>query len=698
MTDLRAPDTAAPDERSAGDRLDSWKEIAAYLRRDITTVQRWEKREGMPVHRHVHDKKGSVYAFRTEIDGWARSRILLVTTDDKAELRPDQPDVPAVAGRPDEPVGVAEPSPLPPVLRSRRRQAVAWSATAGAVLLALAGTWWFLDSRDYFWRTPLAGAAFESVTDFAGIEQAAAVSRDGRFAAFLSDRDGPMDVWVTQLGTGQFYNLTRGRVPDLVNPSVRTLGFSPDGALVTFWARDADEADGGGIDTWAVPTLGGQPRLYLEGVAEFDWSGDGARLVYHTPGPGDPTFVRDDGQARQIFAAAVGLHAHFPVWSPDGSFVYFVQGTLAESTDIWRITPDGGAAERITHHEALVSHPVMLDDRTLLYLAGGRDGSGPWLYSVDVDRRVPHRVSTGLERYTSLAVSADGRRLLATLANPKGTLWRVPISDRPAAAADAAPIALTTGSGFAPRLAPDYLLYVSSKATNDGIWKLADGAATELWSAPDARVVGGPEITGDGRFIAFSVEQRGSTRLHVMNADGTAARVVSDALELRGAPAWAPDGGSVAAAALVGGSPQLFRVSLDGEADPLVRQFALDPVWSPAGDFLVYSGADIGTTFTVRAVTAAGTPYAFPDLALTRGGRRLRFFPGRRALVLMRGEIQHKNLWLVDLDTGAERPLTDLPADFTVRDFDVSPDGRELILERWQEHSDIVLVELPPRH
>ena len=57
----------------AGDRLDSWKDIAAYLQRDVSTVQRWERREGMPVHRHVHDKLGSVYAFRAELDGW-RSR------------------------------------------------------------------------------------------------------------------------------------------------------------------------------------------------------------------------------------------------------------------------------------------------------------------------------------------------------------------------------------------------------------------------------------------------------------------------------------------------------------------------------------------------------------------------------------------------------------------------------------------------
>lgn len=52
------------------DRLDSWKDIATYLQRDVSTVQRWEKREGMPVYRHQHDRLGSVYAFRSELDAW----------------------------------------------------------------------------------------------------------------------------------------------------------------------------------------------------------------------------------------------------------------------------------------------------------------------------------------------------------------------------------------------------------------------------------------------------------------------------------------------------------------------------------------------------------------------------------------------------------------------------------------------------
>ncbi len=71
------PPPATPTrERPLEDRLDSWKEIAAYLKRDVTTVQRWEKREGMPVHRHLHDRMGSVYASRAELDAWTRRRNL----------------------------------------------------------------------------------------------------------------------------------------------------------------------------------------------------------------------------------------------------------------------------------------------------------------------------------------------------------------------------------------------------------------------------------------------------------------------------------------------------------------------------------------------------------------------------------------------------------------------------------------------
>ena len=56
------------------DRLDSWKEIAAYVKRGVRTVQRWERDSGLPIHRLNRDKRSVVFAFRSEIDGWWSSQ------------------------------------------------------------------------------------------------------------------------------------------------------------------------------------------------------------------------------------------------------------------------------------------------------------------------------------------------------------------------------------------------------------------------------------------------------------------------------------------------------------------------------------------------------------------------------------------------------------------------------------------------
>src|SRR5215470_3175612 len=63
-----------PQKPSASERLDSWKEIAAYLKRSVRTVHRWESEQGLPVHRHLHQSSGTVYAFRSELDTWWASR------------------------------------------------------------------------------------------------------------------------------------------------------------------------------------------------------------------------------------------------------------------------------------------------------------------------------------------------------------------------------------------------------------------------------------------------------------------------------------------------------------------------------------------------------------------------------------------------------------------------------------------------
>lgn len=667
---------------SPGERLDSWKEIAGYLNRDVTTVQRWEKREGMPVHRHLHDRLGSVYAFRAELDAWTAGRRLKNAPETEETPSVTLPGMRVQAGQ----------APFGPVSFGRMRPV--WALGIVLVAVAIGAVQW-VHNKEYFWHSPIADARFEAVTDFDGIAQAASLSRDGQLVAFLSDHDGPMDVWLTQLGSGQFHNLTHGSVKDLVNPSVRTLGFTPDHAFVTFWARTPNPTRPAEISIWAVPTLGGDPKRYMEGVAEYDWSRDGSRVVYHTPGPGDPMYVSEGGMRsgnQPIFAAKEGLHSHFPLWSPDGKYLYFVQGALPDKLDIWRIAPSGGKAERMTSQNGQVSHPVFIDSHTLLYLASNPDGSGPWLYNMDVDHRIAHRLSSGLDRYTSLSASADGRRLVVTLASPRSTLWRLPVDGSTKAKPELIP--LESKAVASPRMGPGYILYVTRGAAGEGISKFEGGKLTELWRGAGAQIIGGPSLSRDGRLVAFTVKQHGKTMLYAMDSGGSNARIVSDAVLWKGTPAWAPDNLSILSAVEDHDVVHLFRVALDGGvAKAFVKEYSVDPNWSPDVSFVVYSGPDVGTTFRLQAATAEGLPHPLPEVVLTRGARHLSFLPGGHELVILRGEIQHKNLWALEVETGAERQLSDVAPDFDLRDFDISPDGREFVLERVQEHSNIMLVE-----
>ena len=72
-----------------------------------------------------------------------------------------------------------------------------------------------------------------------------------------------------------------------------------------------------------------------------------------------------------------------------------------------------GLQKRLTNHDAIVSHPVFLNAETLLYLATDVYGFGPWIYSLDVERRISRRVSVGVDRFTSLAAS------LTAVASPR---------------------------------------------------------------------------------------------------------------------------------------------------------------------------------------------------------------------------------------------------------------------------------------
>jgi Tol biopolymer transport system component len=544
-------------------------------------------------------------------------------------------------------------------------------------------------------QNPLPNAQFTPLTDFTAADTNPAISPDGKFVAFISDRSGVFDIWVIQANGGGPVNLTKGRIGDARAP-VRAIGFSNDGSEV--WS-------GGILDRRILlwPLIGGTPRNFLqERAAEIAWSPDGTRLVYHTSEPGDPTFVADHNgvNPRQILRSEPGLHNHYPVWSSDGRWIYLVRGRPATAEmDLWRISPDGRNLEQLTYLNTDVGYPTPIDERTVLFIAHNEDGAGPWLWAVDLATLASRRVSFGLEKYTALSATTDGQRLAASIVNTQVGLWSIPITTHVLGENDVQPFPLPTRRARAPRFGGKSLFYLSSRDGADGLWRYHDGQALETWKGSDGSLLSAPAVSADGMSVAFPLRRDGKQQMHVMAADGTQLHPLSSDVDVRGAASWSPDGNWIVVAGSDGNRAGLFKLPVDGDSPIRIATGPfLDPEWSPRGDLIVYCGTQIFTLAPLLAVHPDGTPANLPDIKVQREGNRARFLPDGTGLVYMLGNtLSEQDFWLLDLYTMRSRRLTQFTNPAAMRTFDITLDGRQIFFDRQRETSGIVLIDFARR-
>ena len=369
------------------DRLDSWKEIAVYLNRSVRTLYRWEKDEGLPVHRHQHKELGSVFAYKSELDAWVSAR----SPDPDFREQTDQ-----TASAP------------------KSLLTIALALGAAAVVIGVSA--YLIASRSHTDRTqgktPVAG--LELISTFAGSHRWPSLSPDGRMVAFVSDAAGTPQVWVKNLGGGVPIQITFGDLPAL-RPR-----WSAHGDRIIYSMR------GGGI--WSVAPLGGEPRRILENGWNADLSPDGQRLVFERSEP--VLTAKADGSEVE---ALPGLQRKFipyfgdawPTFSPDGKSIAVFLGEEGRYGDYWVMPSAGGAPRRLTTDFEEGGAPTWTPDGKSLVFPSARAGSVN-LWRVSIAGGAPEALTTGPGEDLDPVVAPDGRAVF--FANVKRT-WSVVVHD-----------------------------------------------------------------------------------------------------------------------------------------------------------------------------------------------------------------------------------------------------------------------------
>lgn len=534
-----------------------------------------------------------------------------------------------------------------------------------------------------------------------GTQYDVATNPGGDAVVFGSDRGGSVDMWRWSLEGGAPVNLTRGRVR-MIDELVRNVGFY--GSVP--WAQD-------NVTLVLHKVLGAEQPLdpvRIDSAVELVLSRDGSRALYHTHEPGDPIYIHGekDLSGEPVDVGGPGIHLHYPSWSIDEEWIYYSKGVPSIwAMDLWRTRVDGTEQEQLTFDHLDVAFPTPISEEMVLFIAKESDGSGPYIFHLDVPSGEVHRATVGVEHYTSLHASDDGHTVVATRASPTSALWRVPLRRRDEARVQEGDVErlseVATLGAHTPALRGERLFYLLSYGGGDGLHVLEDGRQRELWEDSSEPLMFPPSVSPSGEKVALV--RRGTAVMKLAVVEVSSGRLLADletAVDVRGACAWSPDEESLIIPGIgPDAAPGLFRIALAGGAwERLSSEPAVDPAWAPDRDLIVFGvNTGGGPRVAMRAVDQEGRAV---DVDLSRMAPRfrlgapVRFTPDRTGLVYLAYQDKPftQQFFHLDLESGESHQLSELDLRGTIRSFDLSPDGSHIVFDRVQQNSDVVIWNL----
>jgi Tol biopolymer transport system component len=525
-------------------RLQSWKEIASYLHRDERTVRRWEKHEGLPVHRLQHGKSASVFADPAELDVW------MVDHTTSGPKRLDEA----------------------PTRANWRWRGFLWSTSV--VLATVAVSLGFL-----YWPAPTAVATIARLTTDPGIEMDPRLSPDGERVAYVWDGEAHdnFDIYIRDVAGGLPRRVTDNPARDY-SPA-----WSPGGASIAF-LRQIDLTKAA---LFVVPARGGAERK----IAEFPagawprWDRPGPFLAWSRDGNWLVAAARDERDAvDHLLRVAVGtgetqpltvpgkesMGDTAPALSPDGTKLAFSRRNSWSGSDLCLLPVSHdliptGEVRRIVTGSAWNTSPAWTPDgRALIFSSGTM--AAPHLARIAASGAGEAERLKGVGEYglqPSLAKSAGGYlRLVYTQHYESVNIWRQTLG----AASPPVEVIASAHWSYEPDYSPDgkRIAFLSDRSGFAEVWVAdADGRNPNQWTFLKQPSLGAPKWSPDSRRIAFSAPGPDGSSIYVVEAPDVSPREVTGSYRC-GYLAWSSDGHALYFSSNRGGNVQIWSIPTEG--------------------------------------------------------------------------------------------------------------------------------------
>jgi eukaryotic-like serine/threonine-protein kinase len=545
----------------------------------------------------------------------------------------------------------------------------------------------------------------QRLTDLVGLEEAPAISPDGRAVAFSAQVDGSRQIFVRLIAGGAPLQVTSGAGEHLLPR------WSPDSTAILYYTHPPAGQGTGALAE--VSALGGPSRRIVASLGGGDISHDGRRVAFfRATGEGVELVVaaRDGSGIRAVARFERGAYFLHPRWSPDDRFISFQQGYIFDH-DIFVVSSAGGEPRQVTRENTMLSGYTWREDGSGLVFSSARDTTVFYLptfnlWEVDLDGSALRRVTASETSYLEPDIRAG--RLVASRMRMQFDLWRYPVDHDPADnVRHALQVTRQTGHVQTPSAGPDdrEVVYLSDSGGHGNLWvvTLETGAIRQITFETDPAVrVGVPVWSPDGSRIAFftnrDTEAQGGN--WTVSPDGSNLRQLA---RTGGWAAWSADGRRLYYADLVMG--EIWKMPAEGGDPVLVRtDSATRPALSPDGGTLYYTielpAVSGGADYEIRAAEPEDGPSrVLARIPATRipGWQLVHpvISPDGRWLSLPLTDGVTTNIWLLSTETGDLQPVTDFGdrATFIARRLSWSTDGRYIFAAVGEGDADIVLID-----